>query len=134
MLSWDDYSDDVVHARAVGATIPVDEPPVVEQRLVEREDRPAMLSERAPSNGVPANGALPAVHEHPPTPEPELVAPRVAPVPEVALPNPPPVTVATAPAVKEASPDGAVAAAPVETTAAPAGTAPSQAVRDAVAA
>ena len=139
MLSWDDYSeDDVVQARTVEATLTVDEPPRAEQLLLEREDRPAVLSERAPSNGVPfsggpANGALPAVDELLPTPEPELAATRIAPVPEVALPNPPPVTVAKAPAVTEASPDGAVAAAPVE-TAAPAGTAPSQVVRDAVAA
>ena len=140
MLSWDDYSeDDVVQVRTAGATFPVDAPPVVEQPLVEREDRRATLSDRAPSNGVPlngvpVNGALSAVDEHPQTPEPELVATRISPVPEVALPKPPPVTVAKAPAVTEASPDGAVAAAPVETTAAPAGTAPSQVVRDAVAA
>ena len=135
MLSWDDYSeDDVVQARTVEATLPLDEPPHVEQLLVEREDSPAVLTERAPRNGEPVNGALPAVDEHLPTPEPELAATPIAPVPEVALPNPPPVTVAKAPAVTEASPDGAVAAAPVETTAAPAGTAPSQVVRDAVAA
>ena len=135
MLSWDDYSeDDVVQARTVEATLPVAEPPGVEQLRVEREDRPAVLSDSAPFNGLPVNGALPAVDELLPTPEPELTATRIAPVPEVALPKPPPVTVAKAPAVTEASPDGAVAAAPVETTAAPAGTAPSQAVREAVAA
>jgi len=140
MLSWDDYSeDDVVQARTVAATLAVDEPPVVEQRLVEPADRPVSLSESAPVNGVsidapPVNGTLSADNGHLPTPEPELVATRISPVPEVALPNPPPVTVAKAPATMEASPDGAVAAAPVETTAAPAGTAPSQAVRDAVAA
>ena len=140
MLSWDDYSeDDIVQAGAVGATLPMNEPPVVEQSLPEREDRAAMLSESAPPNGapvdgMPVNGAISAVDEHSPTPEPELVATRISPVPEVALPKPPPVTIAMAPAVTEASPDGAVAAAPVETTAAPAGTAPSQVVRDAVAA
>ena len=140
MLSWDDYSeDDVVQARTAAATLAVDEPPVVEQRLVEPADRPVSLSESAPVNGVsidgaPVNGTLCADNGHPPTPEPELVATRISPVPEVALPNPPPVTVAKAPAITEASPDGAVAAAPVETNAAPAGTAPSQAVRDAVAA
>ena len=139
MLSWDDYSaDDVVQARTAGATLSVDEPPVVEQRPVEREDRPTILSESAPVNGVPINGvsvdgALPAVAERHATPQPELTA-HISPVAEIALPKPPPVTVAKAPVVTEASPDGAVVAAPVETTAAPAGTAPSQVVRDAVAA
>ena len=140
MLSWDDYSeDDIVQARTAGATLAVDEPPVVEQRLVEPDGRPALVSEDAPVNGgpfdgEPTNGALSADNGHPPIPQPELVATQVTPVPEVALPNPPPVTVATTPAVTEERPDGAVAAAPVETTAAPAGTAPSQVVRDAVAA
>ena len=140
MLSWDDYSeDDGVQARTVGATLPLDEPPIVEQPLVEREDRPAILSESGPPNGAPVNGArvngaLSAFDEHSPTPEPELAATHISPVPEVALPKPPPVTVAKAPAVTEESPDGVVAAAPVQTTAAPAGTTPSHVVRDAVAA
>ena len=154
MLSWDDYgADDVDRVRTAGATLPVDDAPVVEP-LVERKDRPATLSAI-----TQVDGTLPAVDGRPPIPEPELGATRLAgdpipssggdetassgsllprpsrlaPVPEIAVPNPPPVTVARAPAVTKGSPDGAVAAAP-ETTAAPAGTVPSQVVRDAVAA
>ena len=191
MLSWDDYSEeDVVQARTVGATLAADEPPVVEQRL-EPKARPASLSKRnlvdgESIDGEPVNTTLSTDNVHPSTPEPELVATRVSPVPEVALPNPflrsptegpfqrgagpsrspaegsfqreagpsrspaegsflpragpsrspaegSPASVAKAPAVTEASPDGAVSAVPVETAAALAGTAPSQVVRDALA-
>ena len=134
MLSWEDYDqDEVVQAQNAGTTLPVDDAPAVAQRLVERVEMESRDAAR--SNGTPANGALKtaAAVADLESPKPELVT-QIAPVPEVALPNPPPVPVATPPAVTEASPDGAVVAAPVETTAAPAGTAPSQAIRDAVAA
>ena len=145
MLSWDDYEQDATAAQAARRLLTDDEqpplrfreqslpeidPPAVEQRLAETADRGAKWTEAAPVNGTLAS----SVTDQPPPPLPVLVATQVTPVPEVALPNPPPVTVAKAPAIMEASPAGAVAAAPVETTAAPAGTAPSQVVRDAVAA
>ena len=147
MLSWDDYDQDAAATQAARGFLPGDEqppsfreealpenePPAVEQRLDDAEERGAAWPNGAPVNGVSAS----TLAEHLSTPEPELVATvatKVAPVPEIALPNPPPVTVAKAPAIMEERPDGAVAAAPVETTAPPAGTAPSQAIRDAVAA
>ena len=148
MLSWDDYDQDAAATQAARGflpgdeqpptrfreeTLPENEPPAVEQRLDDTEERGAAWPNGAPVNGVSAS----TLAERLSTPEPELVATvatKVAPVPEIALPNPPPVTVAKAPAIMEERPDGAVAAAPVETTAPPAGTAPSQAIRDAVAA
>ena len=151
MLSWDDYDQDAAAAQSARGffpgdeqpsvgfreeSLPENEPPAVEQRLVEMEDRAATWP-----NGAPVNGASASIRaDHPLTPEPELVAQvatvvtKTAPVPEIALPNPPPVDVAKTPDVQEERPDGAAAAAPVETTAAPAGTAPSLVVRDAVAA
>ena len=129
MLSWDDYDqDEAVQSRAMGAaTPPVADVPVVERRVAQGD-------EAAWTDGASSDGAFTAVAEfatHSLALEPSATS--VASVPQVALPKPPPVTVAKTPAVMEASPDGAVAAAPVETTAAHAGTVPSQVVRDAVA-
>ena len=148
MLSWDDYEQDVTTAppspdkqpavlfpESPERSLQREDAPVVEPRLVDVQDHDASWTEAAPVGHAPVNGTLTAVPELAmPTPVQEPVATPVLPVPEVALPSPPPVTAATAPVVAEASPDGAVAAAPVETPVAPASTAPSQAVRDAVAA
>ena len=148
MLSWDDYEQEattappppdkqpaVLFPQNREKTLPGEEGSVVEPRLLDTQDHEASWTEAAPVGGASVNGALTAVPELAiPAPAKEPVATTGAPVPEIALPSPPPVTNATAPVVAEMSPDGAVAAAPVETPVAPTDTASSQAFRDAVAA
>jgi len=127
MLSWEDYDQD--------ALLP--EPPL-EGRPLEGKEQ-AVVPPPVETRHREAAWTEGAVAELA-TPEPEPAAVAVAPVPDVALPKPPPVFDAPRETVSVERPEGAVAqpsstvAAPIETPEPPAAAVPSPETRDAVAA
>ena len=116
MLSWDDYNqDDVLKTLSAGEDFST------ERNLSVRE------ATRTPPD---TQSAWPSEELEPSLLGPDSVATSVAPAPEIALPTPPPVTVATAPVD---SLQTAVTTAPIE-VAPPTAAVPSVSIQDAVAA
>ena len=132
MLSWEDYDqDDAVQARGLDAALSRGETFSVGETL-SLEVTSGGEASLEPEHRAIALSETPVVDMEPSTPEPELVAMPIAPVREIALPNPPPVTVAKAPEIPLVRPGQAATPAPAETVAPPVSSAPSEAAREAV--